>query len=230
MTSTTTNTNSAAKPKLTYFNGRGRAEIIRLIFALAGVEYEDIRFQPNADNAENPSRPNEQLLEFKKTGKSVTGQVPYLEIDNMQLVQSLSIARYLSAKYGFLGNGEVQRLQHNIVVDTLEDFRLKFYFAILIEKDEAKKAELTKAFWSTEVPKFAAIFEKLLDNNPLHSGYFVGEKVGLSDLAFFDFWGLLMNANPEATKPFEKLAAHNKLVGSLPAISAWVAKRPQTPF
>ena len=29
--------------KLTYFDIRGKAEIIRLIFAQAGVEYEDIR-------------------------------------------------------------------------------------------------------------------------------------------------------------------------------------------
>ena len=29
--------------KLTYFNARGRAEVIRLIFAKAGVDYEDKR-------------------------------------------------------------------------------------------------------------------------------------------------------------------------------------------
>ena len=33
--------------KLTYFNARGKAEIIRLIFAQAGVEYEDIRIGGN---------------------------------------------------------------------------------------------------------------------------------------------------------------------------------------
>ena len=33
-----------AKIKLTYFNAKGRAEIIRLILAQAGVEYEDCRF------------------------------------------------------------------------------------------------------------------------------------------------------------------------------------------
>lgn len=31
--------------KLTYFNGRGRAEISRLIFAVAGAPYEDIRIK-----------------------------------------------------------------------------------------------------------------------------------------------------------------------------------------
>ena len=31
--------------KLTYFNGRGRAEAARLILAYAGVEYEDERFE-----------------------------------------------------------------------------------------------------------------------------------------------------------------------------------------
>lgn len=29
--------------KLTYFDGQGKAEIIRLIFAAAGVDYEDVR-------------------------------------------------------------------------------------------------------------------------------------------------------------------------------------------
>jgi len=31
--------------KLTYFNGRGRAELSRLIFAQAGVQYEDVRVE-----------------------------------------------------------------------------------------------------------------------------------------------------------------------------------------
>lgn len=31
--------------KLNYFNGRGRAEISRLIFAAAGVKFEDVRIE-----------------------------------------------------------------------------------------------------------------------------------------------------------------------------------------
>jgi len=31
--------------KLMYFNGRGRAELSRMIFAQAGVQYEDVRVE-----------------------------------------------------------------------------------------------------------------------------------------------------------------------------------------
>ena len=42
--------------KLTYFNGRGRAEAIRIIFEVAGVEYEDVRIEREAWPELKPSR------------------------------------------------------------------------------------------------------------------------------------------------------------------------------
>ena len=33
--------------KLIYFNGRGRAEVSRLIFTAVGQKFEDIRYNPN---------------------------------------------------------------------------------------------------------------------------------------------------------------------------------------
>lgn len=70
--------------KLYYFNARGRAELIRLIFATAAQEFEDIRFEMN------------EWPEYKK--KAPLGQAPFLEmIDDkdrvFRLGQSLSIGK-----------------------------------------------------------------------------------------------------------------------------------------
>lgn len=53
--------------KLYYFNAKGRAEPIRLIFAAAGQKYEDIRFERDEWPQHKP--------------KSPTGQSPFIEIN-----------------------------------------------------------------------------------------------------------------------------------------------------
>ena len=69
--------------KLNYFNGRGRAELIRLVFAAAGQKYEDHRIE------------KEQWPELK--AKTPFGQAPWLEIhDNGHvtvLAQSVTIGK-----------------------------------------------------------------------------------------------------------------------------------------
>lgn len=42
--------------KLTYFNARARAELIRLIFAQAGVKYEDVRIPREDWQKHKPSK------------------------------------------------------------------------------------------------------------------------------------------------------------------------------
>lgn len=45
---------ASSKYRLTYFNGRGRAEVIRLLFAISGVEFEDRRLERIADANDIP--------------------------------------------------------------------------------------------------------------------------------------------------------------------------------
>ncbi len=78
--------------KLNYFNARGRAEVIRLVFAAADVKYEDFRWE------------HEQWPAFKT--QSPTGQAPFLEVKddngrNVTLVQSVSIGRTFFLIYQF---------------------------------------------------------------------------------------------------------------------------------
>ena len=70
--------------KLTYFNLRGRAELIRYIFAAAGQEYEDVRIEKENWPAEKPKAP--------------FGALPYLEVqdgaNSFVLPQSCAIGTF----------------------------------------------------------------------------------------------------------------------------------------
>jgi prostaglandin-H2 D-isomerase / glutathione transferase len=48
--------------KSTYFDGRGRAELSRLIFAAAGVQYEDVRIDHEKWPTIKPSKLCSSLL------------------------------------------------------------------------------------------------------------------------------------------------------------------------
>lgn len=95
--------------KLYYFNLRGRAELARLLFAHAGVEYEDVRFD----------RDSEWPTTYKP--KMPFGQCPVLEVDGKMLAQSHTIGRYLARKFGLAGKDEWEQAQADMYADCLMD-------------------------------------------------------------------------------------------------------------
>nr|XP_019596657.1 PREDICTED: hematopoietic prostaglandin D synthase isoform X1 [Rhinolophus sinicus]XP_019596658.1 PREDICTED: hematopoietic prostaglandin D synthase isoform X1 [Rhinolophus sinicus]XP_019596659.1 PREDICTED: hematopoietic prostaglandin D synthase isoform X1 [Rhinolophus sinicus] len=109
--------------KLIYFNMRGRAEIIRYIFAYLDIKYEDHRLE----QANWP--------EIKSTFPF--GKIPILEIDGLKLHQSLAIARYLTKNTDLAGKTELEQCQVDAIVDTLDDFMSRFPWA---EKKQDIKA------------------------------------------------------------------------------------------
>ncbi|KAK3102255.1 hypothetical protein FSP39_009942 [Pinctada imbricata] len=77
---------SKDKYVLTYFNGRGRAELSRLIFAATKTPFEDKRIGGDDWTKFKPKVPN--------------GQLPVLEVGGKMLPQSMTIARFLSKELG----------------------------------------------------------------------------------------------------------------------------------
>ena len=98
--------------KLVYFPARGRAELIRLVLANAGAQY-----------SEEPVG-GETLTALKETGKLAFNQVPYYEDEEVQLVQSVAISRYLATKYGFNGDYK-QAVYSDILIDGWNDLTNK---------------------------------------------------------------------------------------------------------
>uniref|UniRef100_A0A915PCD4 Glutathione S-transferase 1 n=1 Tax=Setaria digitata TaxID=48799 RepID=A0A915PCD4_9BILA len=102
--------------KLTYFNYRGRAEVIRLLFAQANVSYEDVRI----------SRKEWPALK----SKTPFGHVPILEVNGKVLAESHAIEKYLARKFGLLGADEWEAAKIDEIVMNLEDLRRKILLSL----------------------------------------------------------------------------------------------------
>ncbi|GFO21745.1 glutathione s-transferase [Plakobranchus ocellatus] len=199
--------------KLTYFDGRGRAEIIRLILTYAGQKFDDNRVGGEVWAKFKPSTP--------------FGQLPVLEIDGNMYAQSTAIANHLAREFGLYGRSNLDAFEIDQVVCLMQDF-WSAVTKVYGEKDEAKKAELMGKFTQEEVPKFLGLLEKLLKQNS--SGCFVGSDITLADLFVYD---LLWNLKSKLADVFEKyplVNGHQDKVGSVPQIKAYVAARKPTTF
>lgn len=52
------------------------------------------------------------------------GQMPVLEVEGKQISQSISICRFLSKKVGLAGTNDLENLELDSIVDTINDFRI----------------------------------------------------------------------------------------------------------
>ena len=86
--------------KLTYFNGRGRAELSRLIFAQAGVQYEDVRIE-RADWLQlKPSQSYllHGILIYNELYTLVSIYIHYTHRFNGPLSGTIQVSRYQKGK------------------------------------------------------------------------------------------------------------------------------------
>ena len=201
--------------KLYYFNSRGSAEVIRLIFAQAGVEYEDNRLT------------SEQWAEFKP--QTPYGAMPVLDIDGKIVGGSLPIARYLAKQYGMAGEDDMAALIMDGAADAVKDLAQKAG-AKFMEKDEEKKAALEKDLTENVIPRVLGGLGKLAAANNCAAGWFYGPKVSYADIYFSHFVTYLLAQAPDLLDKYPALKKLNESVTTLPNIAKWIKDRPETQF
>jgi glutathione S-transferase len=207
-----------SKYEVIYFNGRGRAEIIRLTLAAGGVEFVDTRIERDQWPALKDSAP--------------FGQVPILKVDGVQLCQSNSCARFVARRLKLAGKTDLEQAQADMIVDCLED-SIKPILTFFFEKDETKKAEGKKKYNDEQLPSFLTLLEKLLTSNHGGDKFFAGDELTWADLSFINFvgWTAMAGADPtQVLAKYPKLAALKERVEKQPKVAAWIAKRPKTDF
>lgn len=227
---------SVSKYELTYFDGRGRGETIRLLFALSTTPFIDTRLSV------------EQWQHLKPT--TLFGNVPLLTVTHSSgsthtLPQSRAIERYLAKQFGLYGSNDEEAALIDAFVDQIGDARTN----IVAGKGDQLHAKLIEL----ELPQH---FEKLTKFISTHSksGHSVGESLTWADVALFAFF----NSSSVAANAWEKklysewfekypvlvgyrlahvefekfpvLVAVAKRVQDYPAIAAYLSKRHDTPY
>lgn len=198
--------------KLIYFNGKGRGEPARLLFAFAGIEYEDCRVAGEEWQKLKPTIP--------------TGQLPALVVDGTMLQQSMAIIRYLAREFNLAGSNNLEMAKAESVLETIVEMQGEMK-PLYFEKDEAKKAEMKKKIYEDVIKPKMQILENMLIANG--GEVFVGKTITVADIMVFsaaDSMQSFLSVN--VLEGFPKLTVLKQKVEDEPKIAAWLAKRPQT--
>ena len=199
--------------KLTYFNIRARGEVSRLIFAQAGVKYEDNRIEFTDWPQLKPNTPS--------------GVLPVLEVDGKKLIGSVVIERFLAERFGLAGSNDIENAEIAGIVDVMQDFwrcLMKAHF----EKDEEKKAQLQKKLAEEDGPKYWGIIEGMCKKNDSTEGWVYGNQPTHADLAIFNVLAYILPVIPTFMDDFPRVAKLNSAVEALPNVAEWLKKRPVT--
>lgn len=106
---------TTAPPCVTYWAGRGKAEPLRCILAVAGVEFTNVFLEKKAD-----------IEKLRSEKKLAFDQVPLVEIDGLNLVQTFPTALYLAETYGLLPAEPKDRYKVGSIVAATHDARSPF--------------------------------------------------------------------------------------------------------
>eukprot|EP00484_Ammonia_sp_Unknown_P029290 CAMPEP_0197029762 /NCGR_PEP_ID=MMETSP1384-20130603/9150_1 /TAXON_ID=29189 /ORGANISM="Ammonia sp." /LENGTH=229 /DNA_ID=CAMNT_0042458993 /DNA_START=46 /DNA_END=735 /DNA_ORIENTATION=- len=153
---------------VTYWAGRGRAEPTRLLLAAAGVKFNNVFL----------TLPKE-IADLRASGKLAYDQLPLVEMDGLNLVQTGAQFRYIADKYKLRGSNVKEAYLVDLVYEGTKDARgplMGYQF-----HEDADK--LVQEF---NDKRFCKKWEELLsDEACAKDGYFIG-KASAADVAVFE--------------------------------------------
>lgn len=201
------------KYRLTYFPGRGRAELIRLVFHAARVPFADRRITGEEWPAFKPQTP--------------MGALPVLETPDGMFCESAAIARWAARKFGLYGKTDADELRVEAVVCQVFDIREKHLVKVMSEKDPEKKEALKKEA-EEEAEKLLNMWEKLVVQTASTErtySYIVGQQLTVADLALIDVADNLQRLLGLGLSKWPCLSAVSSTVSALPYLKQYLAER-----
>ncbi|XP_001503129.4 glutathione S-transferase A2 isoform X1 [Equus caballus] len=197
----------AAKPKLHYFNGRGRMEPIRWLLAAAGVEFEEEFLATSKD-----------LEKLRNDGSLMFQQVPMVEIDGMKLVQCRAILNYIAAKYNLYGRDIKERALIDMYIEGVADLN-EMYIHLILTPPSEKAAKITEIKDKT-TNRYLPAFEKVLKSHG--QDYLVGNRLSRADIHLVELLYLIEELDPSLLANFPLLKALKTRISNLPTVKKFL--------
>ncbi|XP_026311258.1 glutathione S-transferase A1 [Piliocolobus tephrosceles] len=197
----------AEKPKLYYYNARGRMESTRWLLAAAGVEFEE-KFLKSA----------EDLDKLRNDGYLMFQQVPMVEIDGMKLVQTRAILNYIASKYNLYGKDIKERALIDMYAEGIADLGEMILLLPFCQPEE-KDAKLALIKEKTKNRYFPA-FEKVLKSHG--QDYLVGNKLSRADIHLVELLYYVEELDSSLISSFPLLKALKTRISNLPTVKKFL--------
>lgn len=215
------------KPTLIYFKARGRAEVIRLVLAEAGVAYDE---HPIGKDLPLWNGKPTDFQALKDSGLLPFQAAPVWEdADGFRLAQSQAIARYVAASHGMGGKSVREQAQIDQLLGAVEDVRTELRRLAAGEPDKrpAIAAELTSTF----LPRWMGFLDRTLATNHDGTGFAVGDSITVADLALYYLLELLRdNGFGAPIDACPRLVAFARRIAGRPRIAAYLASPARPAF
>ncbi|DAZ94640.1 TPA: hypothetical protein N0F65_010727 [Lagenidium giganteum] len=199
--------------RLRYFDLRGRAELIRLIYAYGGKSLEEVTVPMSREFiALKPSLPFKQL--------------PVLDIDGKTYSQSIALARYAAKQHGlYPRDDDVAALEVDMLADSIDESIvtpiIRWCFQ---ERNEDVKAKQIQRLQDKTLP---TVLSGLHDR--VQGKFFLGDTVSMADISFYNAHANFLlpwaDTLPIGWTQFPKLTHLSAAVARLPLIAKYAAQR-----
>ncbi|XP_034622235.1 glutathione S-transferase 3-like [Trachemys scripta elegans] len=197
----------AGKPKLYYFNGRGKMESIRWLLAAAGVEFEEEFLETR-----------EQYEKLLQDGSLLFQQVPLVEIDRMKMVQTRAILSYIAAKYNLYGKDLKERAMIDMYVEGTTDLMGLIIVCPFLSAENKEKQHAVIIQKATN--RYFPVYEKILRDQG--QSFLVGNQFSWADVHLLEAILMVEEKKSSVLSEFPLLQAFKARISDIPTVKKFL--------
>ena len=202
--------------RLTYFAGWGLAEQARWMLAATQVEHTQVVLQTHA--AFDALR--------QEPGKLLFRQIPLLELDGLQLVQSQAIVRYVGRRGGLQGRDAAEEAKVDMVSEGIRDCRGATVASYPFNGDKLAFLAALPAKLAKYLPALEAALVEAGDGGAA----VVPSGLSTADVLLAELIEGLQGLAPGCQREFAKVAKVHEQVMALPGVASYLQSDKRFPF